>query len=499
MPLNIAYLAGNLRKHGHQVEVLDGLGEDIHHIATSYAPGVCYRGLTTEAIVERVVALGGIDGIGVTATFSQDWPHIEEILVALHARLPKTPIIVGGEHATATAEFVLDSCAAVSLVALGEGEDIIVDFADWLDHKLAIEDISGIVRRSEDGSPKRNPPRLRQRNPDDFPWPAWDLFDLTPYFEAGEGNGVDRGRAMPLLATRGCPYQCTFCSSPLMWTTRYVMRDVERVVDEIEHYVRAYGAQNFDFADLTAIIKKNWILDFCRALRRRGLQVTWQLPNGTRSEVMDTEVLRELAASGCTNVTYAPESGSERTLRDIKKRVSLPRMFASIREAHSVGIFIKCNLVIGFPRERRSDILRSVATAFRFAVMGVDDTGLFLFSPYPGSELFAYLQSTGRIGKLDRDYFVSLMSLMDLRSSSTYCEKVGPRELAFYRLFGMASFYTLSYLLYPKRILRTIRNFRSGRSDTLFEERLFGFLRRLRLERQARRTKPATVAVASVK
>jgi len=495
MPLNIAYLAGNLRKHEHQVEVLDGLGEDINHIATSYAPGVCCRGLDTAAIVERTVALGRIDGIGVTATFSQDWPHVEEIILALHARFPATPIIVGGEHATAAADFILESCAAVSQIAMGEGEDIIVDFADWLDGKLPIEAISGVVYRAEDGSVRRNPPRPRQRNPDDLPWPAWDLFDLNPYFETGEGNGVDRGRAMPLLATRGCPYQCTFCSSPLMWTTRYVMRDAERVVDEIEHYVHTYGAQNFDFADLTAIIKKSWILDFCRALGRRGIRVTWQLPNGTRSEAMDAEVLQELAAAGCTNVTYAPESGSERTLRDIKKRVSLPRMFASIREAKRVGIFVKCNLVIGFPRETRADILRSVATAFRFAAMGVDDTGLFLFSPYPGSELFTYLQSTGRIGKLDRDYFVSLMSLMDLQASSTYCEKVGPRELAFYRLFGMAAFYGLSYLLYPRRITRTIRNYRNGRSDTLFEERLFGFLRRLRLESQQRRRSEHVPAV----
>jgi len=114
--------------------------------------------------------------------------------------------------------------------------------------------------------------------------------------------------------------------------------------------------------------------------------------------------------------------------------------------------------------------------------LGVDDTGLFLFSPYPGSELFDYLRSTRRIGTLDRDYFVSLMGLMDLQQSSAYCESVGARELAFYRLFGMLGFYCLSYVLYPRRVFRTIRNYRQARSDSLFEQRLFGFVRRLRLQ-----------------
>ena len=74
---------------------------------------------------------------------------------------------------------------------------------------------------------------------------------------------------MPLVATRGCPYQCTFCSSPFMWTTRYVMRSIPIVVDEIEHYMKEYKADNIDFFDLTAIVKKDWILEFCREIKRR--------------------------------------------------------------------------------------------------------------------------------------------------------------------------------------------------------------------------------------
>ena len=77
--------------------------------------------------------------------------------------------------------------------------------------------------------------------------------------------GLAKGklRNMPILATRGCPYQCTFCSSPSMWTTRYIMRDPKEIVDEIEWLIKKYEANDFEFFDLTAIIKKNWILFKC--------------------------------------------------------------------------------------------------------------------------------------------------------------------------------------------------------------------------------------------
>ena len=121
---------------------------------------------------------------------------------------------------------------------------------------------------------------------------------------------------MPILATRGCPYQCTFCSSPTMWTTRYIMRNPKDIVDEIEWLVKKYDANDFEFFDLTAIIKKSWMLAFCKELRERKIgNITWQLPVGTRSEALDKETLQAIYDSGCAYICYAPESGSEKSLR----------------------------------------------------------------------------------------------------------------------------------------------------------------------------------------
>ena len=119
------------------------------------------------------------------------------------------------------------------------------------------------------------------------------------------------GRTMPILGTRGCPYQCTFCSNPMMWTTRYTMRNPVKVVDEMEWLVKQFKINSVDFMDLTAIVKKNWILDFCRELSIRKLNVTWNLPTGTRSEALDDETLKAIFEAGCTFLSYAPESGSE--------------------------------------------------------------------------------------------------------------------------------------------------------------------------------------------
>jgi anaerobic magnesium-protoporphyrin IX monomethyl ester cyclase len=479
LPLGTAYLAGNLRKKGHRVTVIDAIAEDIKHIGNSFAENVFYRGLSDQGIVDRITEAP--DGIGITTMFSQEWPHLEQTIRAIKNKFPNVPIIVGGEHATAAADYILESCPAVDMVALGEGEETVIDFADWVGGNKAIEQIAGVKYMAE-GKVATNPARARILEPDELPWPAWDLFNIEPYFEMGFGMGVERGRTMPIVATRGCPYQCSFCSSPQMWTTRYVMRNVESVVDEIEHYVKQYNVTNIDFYDLTFVIKKQWTLAYCAEIKRRGLKFTWQLPSGTRSEVLDDEVLKAMSETGCTNVAYAPESGSVRMLAAIKKKIKLPSMVDSIKTAKKHDVFVRCNLILGFPTETRQDMWATVWLAMRFAWIGVDDTTLHSFSPYPGSADFKYLQSTGRIGKMDREYFTSLMGFADLTRTADYCEHVRPGEITAYRLVGLSLFYGFSYLLRPTRILRSINNYRNGVSDTSFESRIFGLIRRRRME-----------------
>jgi radical SAM superfamily enzyme YgiQ (UPF0313 family) len=371
----------------------------------------------------------------------------------------------------------------VTLCVLGEGEETAVDVANWIAGGGAVEDIAGIACRLN-GAPHRTSPRRRTREVDRIPRPAWHLFPLENYLSSGYGHGVNRGRSLPMLATRGCPYQCTFCSSPEMWTTRYYVRSVASVVDEIGDYVERYGISNVDFEDLTAFIRRDWILDFCAELERRGLRITYQLPSGTRSEALDAEVLTALWRSGCRNLTYAPESGSQRTLDQIKKKARPERVLDSMRVAKRLGVNVKANLMIGFPDETRRDLFKTIRFGLRAAWIGVDDIPLFPFSPYPGTVLYEELRRDGRLPPPDDDYLAGL-GYMDITRTTSVCRRIGTIELNLYRVLGMGAFYAISYARHPSRVLRTVRNVMAERSETVLEQRLTEFKRR-----RARRAAP---------
>ena len=262
-----------------------------------------------------------------------------------------------------------------------------------------------------------------------------------------------------------------------MWTTRYYVRSPTSVVDEISDYVDRYRISNIDFEDLTAFIKRDWILAFCAELERRGLHITYQLPSGTRSEALDAQVLGALARSGCRNLTYAPESGSSKTLKAIKKNVHPERVLESMRIAKHLGVNVKANLMIGFPDERRRDLLQTMWFGLRAAWLGVDDIPLFPFSPYPGTSLYEELRRDGTVPPPDDDYFAGL-GYMDMTRTTSMSRHIGTSELNLYRLLGMSAFYTIGYARHPSRILRVIRNLIADRSETVLEQRLVEYMRR---------------------
>jgi hypothetical protein len=256
-----------------------------------------------------------------------------------------------------------------------------------------------------------------------------------------------------------------------MWSTRYVVRPVEDVVDEIEHWIARYGVTNVDFEDLTAFIKRDWILALCRELERRRIRVTYQLPSGTRSEALDREVLEALYRTGCRNLTYAPESGSVRTLTRIKKKVHLERMLDSMRVAVELGIVTKVNMIIGFPFETRRDVWATIKFCLAMAWIGVEDIPLFPFIAYPGSALHDELSARGAAPPLDNAFFASL-GFSDLRRAGSANPHMSAREIALYRTAGMILFIIAGYLRHPSRVLRTARNLVQARQESAVEERL---------------------------
>jgi radical SAM superfamily enzyme YgiQ (UPF0313 family) len=471
-PLSVAYLAGSLTAAGHEVQVIDAVGEALHAMHPGYRADILVNGLSVSEIVDRIRP--DTQFVGISCLFSHEWPVIRQLIAAIGVRLPGVPLVLGGEHATAVPERCLAEAPALAACALGEGEETIVELVEA--HALAR--VPGIVCRGPHGL-IRTAPRARIREIDAIAAPRWDLTPIERYLDGGFSFGVDRGRTMPLLATRGCPYRCTFCSSPSMWTTRYTTRSPARVVAEIADFVRRYRAENIDFYDLTAIIERDWILEFCRLLSARQLGVTWQLPSGTRSEALDEATLRAMYRSGCRNVTYAPESGSPRTLHAIKKKVKLDRLAASMRAAVRVGLNVKANILIGFPDECAADLRATLGFILRMARLGVHDVSVWTFSPYPGSELFARLRAAGQLPRLDDDYYASLLSYSDISGAASYAAALEARQLQRYRLAGLLLFYGASYATHPARPLRSLYNLATRRYESRMEMSFGNLVRRL--------------------
>lgn len=468
-PIGPAYLAASLRQAGHEARIVDGLGENPFQVTSLFNNKVMAIGLRREEIVDRIER--DTDLIGVSCMFSQDWPEIRRLIQAVRRHFPGVPIVAGGEHITATPSFTLDSTQEVDACVIGEGDETIVELANACDRRASFDSISGLVVRANSGN-RSTGPRQRIRSLDDIPWPAWDLVPLSHYLDNGLGYGVNRGRSMPMLATRGCPYQCTFCSNPEMWTTRWYARDPEKVLDEIGTYQEQYGATNFDFYDLTAIVKRSWIIQFTRSIIERKMRFTWQLPSGTRSEAIDEEVSRLLYASGCRNMSYAPESGSPEVLKRIKKVVKLESLEASVVGAVNAGLNVKLNIIMGFPDESRRELRQTVRFLARMGFAGVHDMSISLFSPYPGSELYHDLRKSGRIPALSDEYFLGLGAYKDFAQSISYTEGLSPRVLNMYRVLGFLVFYGIQYAPRPWRVVRLLLNLLRHRQESRLDKSL---------------------------
>lgn len=472
-PLGLAYLASVVRNAGYPVDIVDAQGEDIFNIRRSSCGRYNLQGLDAEGLVQMIDPDALI--VGVSLMFSQEWLPQREFIKQVRKKLPHCVIVVGGEHPTALPEYVLRDCPEIDFLVSGEAELTFLELVYRIYHGKDAQGSPGVSFIQKNDAFVGNGLSNRITHIDELPRPAWDLCKVENYFQPNWAMGIGMGRHMPILATRGCPYQCTFCSNPTMWTTRYNMRDPADVADEIQYLVNEYNVNNIDFFDLTAIIKKDWTLAFCNELKRRKLDITWQLPSGTRSEALDHETLTALYDTGCRLITYAPESGSEKTLERIKKKLKLPRLTESIRMAKQIGHNVKINLIIGFPDERVADVLKTTWYSVKMAFHGVDDCNIATFSPYPGSELYERLRTEGNLPAPNDDYFVSLLVQFDFFKGDSYCQHIGGRALSLCRLLVYMLFYSTAYLVHPRRILRLVRSLTRStfKPANVLEQRLY--------------------------
>jgi radical SAM superfamily enzyme YgiQ (UPF0313 family) len=474
--LGLAYLVGALQQAGFRTNAID---------ATGLAPDQCVpfddlpflvNGLSAEQIAERISDESVL--VGVSCMFSREWPYQRRVIQSIRRRFPYVPILVGGEHVTADPESVLRSCPEVSACALGEGEETIVDAARAVSAGRELTDVAGLVLPVR-GEVIRTAPRRRIRSIDQIAWPEWEGMPVENYLGRGFAMEEYGRRSIPMLASRGCPYRCTFCSSPQMWGTTWLARDPADVIREIERYVERYRIEHVEFFDLTTVVDRRWILRFTQGLIEKDLGITWTMPSGTRSEALDAEVLAQLRRSGCRGITYAPESGSPATLERIKKKVRPERMLESIRAAVAEGMYVKVHLIVGLPGQTRYEIWESFVFLLRLVRAGVHDVLVYPFNAYPGSEIHARFVASGRIDPRSPDYDRFLLGadygdLGNLRSWSEHLSAAGIRYTA---ATCMLVFFVGQFLLRPWRALAALTRIARGRPVTWLQRALSAQIR----------------------
>ncbi|MBL7800015.1 MAG: cobalamin-dependent protein [Chitinophagales bacterium] len=485
-PLGLAFVAAVLRAEGHQVKVIDSIAEapnQINPLVDKYVS----NGLSMAEIAALIPE--DTDVIGVSCMFSMNWIVDRALIDFLGEKFPKAVLIAGGEHITAAPDFSLQQAKNLQVSVLGEAEETIVELIKAFEFKTALSNVKGIVFKDDQGKCIHTEKRNRIKTLDEIPYPAWDLLPVEAYQENNMVYGVTKERSLPILASRGCPYTCTFCSNPVMWGKKYTIRTPQQVATEIEFLYTQFQIKNFDFFDLTAILKKDWVVEFSSEIIKRGINITWQLPAGTRSEAIDRECAKALYLSGCRYLSYAPESGSPEILRIIKKKIKLSRMLESMRFAYEEKLHIKLNMIFGLPDERHIDIWKTYWFLIQCSWIGVHEIGPSSFQPYPGSALFNRLVNEGKINMETDQYFFEMVKSDNFFQNSFYNDNMSIRWMQFYQILGIVIFYVSNFLFRPSRFFKLLRGVITRDYNSKLEAALVALFTRNRFN--AKTLKPA--------
>lgn len=296
--------------------------------------------------------------------------------------------LYGGPHATPTAEDTLCHLQAVDVVVRNEGELTTLEIMKSLkrERKVDYNRILGISFR-KNGQVVHNQFRPFLKDLDNLPFPSWHLFKMDKYRIKLDNLTLP---AHVILTSRGCPFDCSFCSARLLWGNHYSRRSAGNVAHELELLVDNYAIEGYKIFDSTFTINRDHVLSICAEIKRRGLEyLKWECE--IRADTVDKELLRTMKEAGCYYIDVGLESASPRVLKTIHKNITVQEIKNVIDWANELGLLVKLFLTWGHPTETHKEAMETYRffeeykdKVFRIAT----HTGIMIY-PGTGVEKFA--------------------------------------------------------------------------------------------------------------
>lgn len=411
--LGLGYLASSLRNNGFEVDIWDGVK----------------KGMTKKKLEDRL-NIGDYQVAGFQA-YTRSVREVQAGLEKVKSINPEVITVTGGPHSSGDPEGSMKHLKT-DYAFRGEAEIGLVQLLRKVngDETIKFEDINNLIWKNNEKVICN--PLQPIENLDVVGIPAWDMINPNDYPYAPIGAFSKKYPLTSISTTRGCPYHCTFCANNTIMGRKVRARSTEIVLKEMELLHDKYGIREFQIIDDNFTSKKALTLGVCKGILERGWDVSLSFPNGVRLSTLDEEILQLLEKAGCYSLGLGIESGSPRTLKNMRKAQSVEEIKEKVTLIHRVtkirttGFFI-----IGYPTEEIEDILQTIRLSKE---LPIDRAQFTICLPVPGSEMTEQLMKAGKMANVD-------FSDISFQNIVHVPEKMTMKELRKYRTKAYMEFY----------------------------------------------------------
>jgi anaerobic magnesium-protoporphyrin IX monomethyl ester cyclase len=380
-PLGVAYLAAYLRKNGkHSVDIID---------------------MNAQPVELQDIPWRDWDVVGISGDTSR---HNEVLEIAAHAKEAGRIVVTGGYHVTFLDEEALRT-GNVDYVVRGEGEEIFAELVDALADGGDISKVNGISYLDADGNVVRTPDALPVQHLDELPMPARDLLPMKEYKSSLSGRPLTT-----MVSSRGCPYNCTFCSSSEFAGIKWRCRSPQNIADEIEWLVDTYGYRAIAFLDDNFTINPKHVIEICDELQRRGIDVAWWCFSRVDTIVKNVSMIERMAESGLKMVFLGLESGSKEILDKYHKKITTDIAAKAVEILKGFGIRIWGSFIVGGLDDTKETVRQTVTYAKQ---LGIDIAEFSVLTPFPGTALYKQAEDENLIATRDWSKYDGAHSVMN--------------------------------------------------------------------------------------